>query len=258
MIKNNLKSKVKELNSEYNQNKPYPHLVFDDLLDESVMQLAARESKFYTEDHIRRPNNVSEMERVSHNDQTKKHSVDRTSALPAVLASVIEYLNGDEFIGFIRNLTNMHSLIPDPTLAGGGLHFTEAGGKLGIHHDFNYLDETMVFGNENVKNLIRSVGGTLYRKCNLILFLNEDWQDEWGGGLELWNPDLTSRAHLIMPKLNRAVLFNIENAPHGHPHPLMCPSNECRRTIALYYYDRVPVTNRLYNRAHWKYGQELL
>ncbi len=61
-----------------------------------------------------------------------------------------------------------------------------------------------------------------------------------------------------MPKLNRAVLFNIENAPHGHPHPLMCPSNECRRTIALYYYDRVPVTNRLYNRAHWKYGQELL
>jgi len=66
-----------------------------------------------------------------------------------------------------------------------------------------------------------------------------------------------SKRHVVMPKLNRAVLFNIENAPHGHPDPLNCPTQESRRSLAFYFYDKIPTKNRLYERAYWKFGNVL-
>jgi len=98
----------------------------------------------------------------------------------------------------------------------------------------------------------------MYRKVNLLVYLNEDWEKAWGGELELWKSDVSSKFKSIVPQFNRAVLFNIEDAPHGHPDPLQCPEGECRRSLAFYYYSKTPNNNKLYDRAHWKQGNQLL
>ena len=77
----------------------------------------------------------------------------------------------------------------------------------------------------------------LYRRLNLLVYLNKDWQQEWGGALELWDRGGQRWVRAIQPAFNRAVLFDTSNfSYHGHPHPLACPPERSRKSVALYYY----------------------
>ncbi len=239
MISHDIIKDVDVYHKIYNNNEPYPHIIFDDLFDETLIKEASREADSFTKDYL-----LNQPATEHHDHQTLKHGCNDLEILPPILRLICRYVNGKDFIRFLRKVTGLKSIVGDNDFTGGGLHFTEAGGKLGVHHDFNYMGEWS--------------NPTSYRKCNLIIFLNDEWNDKWGGGLELWDKELTSQRHMIMPKLNRAVLFNIEDAPHGHPQPLKCPLNENRRSLAFYFYDKVPVKNRLYERAYWKENGVLL
>lgn len=81
----------------------------------------------------------------------------------------------------------------------------------------------------------------LQRKLNLILYLSENWDSQWGGGLELWShnketnkPD--NKVVTIDNIFNRAILFDTtQNSWHGFPTPLTCPEGIYRKSIAVYY-----------------------
>lgn len=101
---------------------------------------------------------------------------------------------------------------------GGGLHEIRPGGLLKMHCDFD----------KHPTGLQRAV--------NLLIYLTEGWQDEWGGALELGE----DRSAQIYPRGGTAVLFESNGTSwHGHPTPLACPEGITRRSLALYYY-RVP------------------
>ena len=79
----------------------------------------------------------------------------------------------------------------------------------------------------------------LDRRLNVLLYLNEHWEDEWEGHLELWAPDMKSCGRRLRPQAGRCVVFNTsDNSFHGHPEPLACPDGITRKSIALYYYTR--------------------
>jgi len=238
MINIDLFNNKEVYNQIYTKNSPFPHIVFEELFDKTLIKEAAKEAKVFCNDYLRSRPMTEE-----HEFQSKKHGVNNILELPPVLRLICKYINNPDFIAFLRKITGLKSIIGDSYFMGGGLHFTERGGRLGVHHDFNFL------GDKNTPDY--------YRKCNLIIFLNDKWDDSWGGGLELWDKNLMSKRHVVMPKLNRAVLFNIENAPHGHPDPLNCPTQESRRSLAFYFYDKIPTKNRLYERAYWKFGNVL-
>ncbi len=91
----------------------------------------------------------------------------------------------------------------------------------------------------------------LYRRLNLLVYLNENWSEEWGGDLELWDRTGKRCVQRIAPIFNRAVIFDTSNfSYHGHPRPLQCPEERSRKSLALYYYtvdapaedDRTPHT----------------
>jgi hypothetical protein len=48
----------------------------------------------------------------------------------------------------------------------------------------------------------------------------------------------------VEPIFNRAVIFSIEDAPHGHPIPLNTPEDVYRYSLALYYFTDEEVTNK--------------
>ena len=131
---------------------------------------------------------------------------------------MIAQLNGGAFLNFLENLTGITGLVSDPHLRGGGLHEIRRGGTLGVHADFNLHPRLK-----------------LYRRLNLLIYLNKDWNEAWGGALELWDGQRCVRA--ISPLFNRAVLFDTSNfSYHGHPHALDCPPDRSRKSVALYYY----------------------
>jgi hypothetical protein len=70
-----------------------------------------------------------------------------------------------------------------------------------------------------------------------LFYLNEDWEESYGGHFELWERDMSKSVTKILPLFNRVALFSTTgDSWHGHPDPLTCPPDRSRRSLALYYY----------------------
>ena len=103
------------------------------------------------------------------------------------------------------------------------------GGFLKVHSDFNLHPQL-----------------NLNRRLNLLLYLNKDWKEEWGGHLELWDKDMKSCKVKISPNFNKLVIFNTTDYSfHGHPNPLACPEDVTRKSLALYYYTNGRPSNEI-------------
>ena len=67
------------------------------------------------------------------NDESVEHLRYET---PTV-STVLRYFNSPIFLQFLKDLTGIPNLIPDPHLWGGGCHKIENGGRLNLHVDYN-------------------------------------------------------------------------------------------------------------------------
>jgi hypothetical protein len=190
---------------------PFPHAVIDDLVPDPVLDRLVAEFPEPSADwrHFDDPN------------QRKFGAGHAEIALGPVTRNVLAEFNSAVFVDFVQRLTGIEEpLIPDPHYKGGGLHQILPGGYLKVHADFN---KHPLFG--------------LDRRVNVLLYLNRDWQSEWGGQLELWDGAMERAVQRVEPEFNRMVIFTItDTAFHGHPDPLRCPDGRSRRSLAFYYY----------------------
>jgi hypothetical protein len=77
----------------------------------------------------------------------------------------------------------------------------------------------------------------LDRRINVLVYLNENWEESYGGHFELWEKDMSKCAVRIAPIFNRMAIFSTTDYSwHGHPDELTCPPDRSRRSLALYYY----------------------
>ena len=196
--------------SAYRTADPFPHLVEDDLLDPTMLDRVLGEFEAMKRGgwhHSAAP-------------QERKWSTEDARQMGPFTAALIAQLNAGPFVSFLEELTGIAGLVSDPHLRGGGLHEIREGGLLGVNADFNVHPRLK-----------------LYRRLNLLIYLNKDWQESWGGALELWDRTGQRCVRAIPPLFNRAVLFDTSNfSYHGHPHPLACPPERTRKSVALYYY----------------------
>ena len=72
-----------------------------------------------------------------------------------------------------------------------------------------------------------------HRRVNALLYLSQkDWNEDWGGHLEMWSHDKETNeprqcVKKILPKYNRAILFDTtHNSWHGLPEKILCPNQE--------------------------------
>lgn len=136
------------------------------------------------------------------------------------IRGIFHFFNSAPVLQFLEGLTTIESLIGDPYFQGGGFHEIFRGGKLGVHADFRVHSQLH-----------------LNRRINMLIYLNKDWNYDFGGELELWDKRMTSKIESIAPHFNRCVIFNTDSdSYHGHPDPLNTPDHITRKSIALYYY----------------------
>jgi Rps23 Pro-64 3,4-dihydroxylase Tpa1-like proline 4-hydroxylase len=186
---------------------PFPHAVFK--LDWLLIQHVANEFPDLNKIADRKFDNKHERKLVTHGE----------SKLGLDAKQLVHYLNSEPFLLWLSELTGIPHLMPDPYLIGGGYHEIKRGGKLGIHVDF---DKHGYWGADRV--------------LNVLIYLNEDWQDEWGGHLKLYDEQLNEVVR-VLPELGTMAIFSTSDKSwHGHPEPLQCPENRSRKSIALYYY----------------------
>jgi Rps23 Pro-64 3,4-dihydroxylase Tpa1-like proline 4-hydroxylase len=196
----------------YAAGSPYPHIVMDDFLPEAVLD------EILTE--FPDPRGADWFAFDSPNER-KLATKDDSTMGPATRHLLAE-LNSSAFVDFLERLTGIEGLVPDPHFVGGGLHQIESGGHLKVHADFNRHPRT-----------------ELERRLNVLIYLNRDWKDEYGGAFELWDENMTAAVEKVMPYFNRCVVFSTTSTSyHGHPEPLTCPPDRTRKSIALYYYSK--------------------
>jgi len=193
--------------------EPFPHAIVDDWFDPVDLDDALvwfpppSDSRWHWFDA---PHEV----RKAQYDDEKAYEVPGCGRLLRVLTSA-------PFVGALSELTGIEALIPD--LVGGGLHLTLAGGFLGVH-----TDSSTDFSNRG-----------LYRRLNVLLFLNEGWKPGDGGELVLERAG-TPTGLRVDPLHNRLVIFRTaHDTLHGHPNPWERPVVP-RRSLAAYYYTEDP------------------
>ena len=204
-----LKQLAKAKAPDYRAAAPFPSIYFDDFLPDHVAAAALRD--------FPEPRQLSWSE-FSDSNQVKL-AFDAAEKLPTSIREVLYFFNSRPMLEFLEELTGIRGLIPDPYFVGGGLHQIKPGGFLEVHADFNHHTKLK-----------------LDRRLNVLLYLNRDWKDEYGGHFELWNKEMSAAVHRILPVFNRLAMFSTTSTSwHGNPTPVACPPDRTRKSIAVYY-----------------------
>jgi Rps23 Pro-64 3,4-dihydroxylase Tpa1-like proline 4-hydroxylase len=198
---------AEERRLEYQTDRPFPHIILEDFLtSEALRETAAEYVKV-------------DWQNYRHYNENKQGG--NVRKLPPTISAVLTELNSPRFLQFLESVTGIRDLIADDSLGSGGIHQSQRGGFLNIHADFT----------------VHPYHHNWRRRINVLIYLNEQWPEEWGGKLELWARDMSECQRKVAPIFNRCVIFNTdETSFHGHPEPMTCPEGVKRKSIALYYY----------------------
>jgi|TARA_B100001093_G_scaffold371112_1_gene356078 hypothetical protein len=198
-----------ELQKTYRSHPSYSLLTLEDFVPKHIVSAMAKElDNVPLEDckHFTRAGSCM----YEYNDVTKTPVQD----------AVIDALHSSTFIKWLQEVTDTVDLIPDPHLIGAGYVKSLTGDSLKVHCDFNW--------NEQIR---------LHRMLSLVIYLNDDWKEEWGGQLQFYDRERQT-VHSKVPVGNgNAVIWSYDNfAFHGYPDPMTNPKNTSRKALRLFYY----------------------
>jgi hypothetical protein len=205
-----------DLVSRYQTAKPFPHIVLDDFVAPDRAQALASALPAFGDALAVGTSFDSPYEKL------KVQVTDPAHFAPPVRA-LHERLSSPEFLAELSELTGIPDLLADPELSGGGIHETDSGGRLDVHVDFNFMPQRQ-----------------WWRRLNLLLYLNDGWQRDWGGILELWNEDVSRCEVEVVPELNRCVIFTTGDYSYHGVTAVSSPPGRPRKSFSAYYYTATP------------------
>lgn len=121
----------------------------------------------------------------------------------------------EAMLGECQKRFGIEELTTDPELHGGGLHVMEPGGWLNTHLDY---DRHPMFPEKR-------------RAVNLIAFVHERWESEWGGEFVLTDP-MGNVVTSIEPKPGRLIAFETNDLSYHGVSPITGPCE--RASVAVY------------------------
>lgn len=204
---------LKFLRGECFDSMPFRHICIDGMWNENFLSDVADEVE-----------NISDWEgEKNFYGSMKKRWQSDWNKLPNNTVNFLSLLSQPLILNIIEFITGEQKLIPDPYLTGGGVHSTGENGFLKLHADFNW--------NENFD---------LYRRINILVYLNKNWKSEYGGQIELYGKNTEGEfinGVALDPTFNRTLIFVTDDESyHGQPNPVLHPQGKRRNSIAAYYY----------------------
>jgi len=194
--------------------EPFDHCVIDNFFTDEFSKHLESEIPEFESDVWQKYNNPIEIKKITN----------YWNHFPEHTYNTFSYLCSQNFVDKLKKLSGVDPLYADYGLNGGGWHIHRSGGKLNTHLDYSIHPKM-----------------GLLRKINLIVYLNSDWEESWGGHLGLWGEDEKEQApgelmQEVLPLFNRAVFLDTtQNSWHGLPRPIESPKDQCRQSMALYF-----------------------
>ena len=202
------------LRAQYANARPFPFVMIEQLLDPAfAAEVAASYPSF--EDALARGRSFNAV------NEQKKVQITDADVFPEPVARLNRALASPEFLSDLSYITGIPHLLADAELTGGGMHITGPGGRLDVHVDFNYLESRRLF-----------------RRLNLLLYLNPRWEEAWGGQIQLWDRQVRKCEQVFTPALNRCVVFETSDISFHGVVPVASAAPVPRISFAAYYYTR--------------------
>lgn len=151
-----LETNKEQLRLDYLLAKPFPHLVIDDFCDtEKVAQLHKEIPEIETKsrDYVFAAN---------------KYEKSKIKDISPLFEELYNDLTSERFNTILEFITNEEVFV-DKAFHGGGIHQGKKNSFLDMHVDFNY----------------HPLHKNWFRNLNLLLYLNKDWKEEYGGHLKI-------------------------------------------------------------------------
>ena len=206
-----LPDRIGALRTVYENSKPFPHVVIDNLFSEQVLDALLPEIAGMAPD---------QWSILEHEGLERTVRMRPGAELGAAGGQLLRIVHSREFLYLLSEITGIWQLLPDPYLQGSGYALMRPGDYFGVHSDRSVAYET-----------------GLTRRLAMIIYLNKSWNPEYGGQLELWNSDATRCTVSIDPSFNKTVIFEVANPNyHGVPAPLACPADRTRQSFIVYYH----------------------
>jgi Rps23 Pro-64 3,4-dihydroxylase Tpa1-like proline 4-hydroxylase len=209
-------SRTAALAGQFQAARPFRNVVADDFLSAEFAQALLDEFPAFERGHA-----LNEAGEIG-----GKAVVERIRALGNSYRRLDALVRSDKFLRLLAQITGIPDLLYDPHYAGGGTHDNRHGQDLDPHVDFN-----------------RHPVEGWHRRLNLIVYLNQEWHEAWGGFLQLHSDPRAEddQVSAIAPRFNRCVIFETtESSWHGFSR-IALPEDRrdsSRKSVALYFYTR--------------------
>jgi Rps23 Pro-64 3,4-dihydroxylase Tpa1-like proline 4-hydroxylase len=218
MLDPNIGEGAQDLNRQFVSAEPFRHVVIEKFLEPQFCRELMNQFPSFDAKHA-----LNEM-----GDVGRKAVVTDLKRIGPAYAQFDAAIRSRGFLDTMSRITGIPDLLYDPEYVGGGTHENLNGQDLDTHVDFNYHPKRH-----------------WHRRLNLIVFLNEEWDETWGGCLELvrdpWTGDAAQPKRIVVPSANRAVIFETnERSWHGFRRIELPDSKRgfSRRSLAIYLYTR--------------------
>jgi hypothetical protein len=192
----------------YLSNQPFSHLVIDNFCDsEKLLEMKKQ---------------IPELQNKSRDYMFANNKFEKSNykELGALFLEMYNDLSSERFNNFLSYIS-CKDVFVDPANHGGGLHQGKKNSFLDMHLDFNY----------------HPLKKNWYRQMNLLLYLNEDWKEEYKGHLKIEDLRSGEKKEIGVP-FNRLIIqecgpytlhgYDITNFPEGN----------YRTSIATYAYTK--------------------
>jgi Rps23 Pro-64 3,4-dihydroxylase Tpa1-like proline 4-hydroxylase len=141
-----------------------------------------------------------------------------------ILEEIIYAFQDERIVKLIGTICDIKEVFPDQNLYAGGLSMMGNNQFLNPHLD-----------NSHDKDRER------WRVLNLLYYVTPNWEEEYGGNLELWPDGLKNKQITLHSKFNRLVVM----ATHNNSLHSVSPVHfeEFRRCVSNYYFSTNPIYN---------------
>lgn len=218
MLSSNILKNIDAFREGFEQAKPFRHACIEGFLTDAFARQLLKDFPLFNPTLA-----------INEHGQVGRKSVrsDLREISPAY-AQLYDFLRSEAFLQTASSMLGIPDLLFDDEMYGGGTHENLEGQELDPHVDFNY---DQVHG--------------YHRRVNLLIYLNEEWSEDWGGAIQLhsnpwdWENDQVKTFNCVF---NRCVVFETnEYSWHGFER-IELPADRkglSRKCISVYLYTRL-------------------